>query len=188
MKKIFLSLLFVFSTHTFAVSPLWVGVGTLTHNFLTAQDDTTGSTTNIEIAPTVLLGTNLPFFFSGSNFVPAIGYAKFFTEDKTSKSEWILQLHANQEVFSGFYFLYGMSTYITRIGGDGVDVQLNNGNGYSTFYAPKETKNSYTSSIDLGGEVVMTSEWTGRLQVSIMRFLSSERRRVSHLISANYFF
>lgn len=177
-----------FSVLSHAAGPLWFGVGNLTHNFSSAQNDVKGGTKKLEFGPTVIIGATVPFYFSGSFLSPGIGLAKFFTEDKTSKTEIILQYHINQMLFSSFYLRYGFSNYITMIGGDDKEVELNNGAGTSTFYSPKKTKTAYTSSFDVGGEFIYDSNWTIRAQVSILRFLSSERRRLSHLLTLNYFF
>lgn len=188
MKLACIFFLICFSIQSYATGPLWFGVGNLTHNFSSAQNDVKGGTKKLEFGPTVLVGATIPFYFSGSFLSPGIGLSKFFTEDKTSKSEIILQYHINQMIFSSFYLRYGFSNFITMIGGEDKEVELNNGAGTSTFYSPKKTKTAYTSSIDLGGEFVYDSEWTFRVQASFMRFLSSERRTLSHLLTLNHFF
>ena len=188
MKKILISLILYLPITSFSASPLWIGVGTLTHNFLTAQVDEKSGTKKIELAPTVIIGTTLPFFYSRLFFSPGIGYAKFSTKDKTSKSEIILQYHLSQEIFSSFLMQFGFSNYITKISGDGGTVLLNNGSSYTSFYAPSASHTTYTASLDLGGEFIFNKNISARAQFSIMRFLSSDRRRVSHLLTANYFF
>lgn len=188
MKKIIIVFSLLITCQSFAASMVWMGIGTTTQNFLTAQDDTKGGTVYLDVAPTLFAGLNLPFVFAGSNLIPAIGYAHFFTDDNTTKSDLILQLHANQELLTSFYFHYGFSTYMEKIGGDGSNVQLNNGNGTSTFYAPNESITTYTSSLDVGGEYIYDANYTVKMNFSIMRFLSSERRRVGHTLTLNYFF
>jgi hypothetical protein len=188
MKKIIIILLFVLSSECFSYSPFWMGAGTLTHNFLTAQSDTSGSKRLIDFAPTVLLGATIPIW-SGRFFLsPAIGYAQFFTEDNSTKREIILQYHISERLFGNVQMYYGFSNYITTIGGDGSTVTLNNGNSSSNFYAPSESKTSYTASFDVAPELILSSDLAFRAQFSIMRFLSSEQRRVSHLITMTYFF
>ncbi len=188
MKKVMLFFSLFTAINSYASSLFWMGIGTTTSNFLTAQVDTKGGTAVLEIAPTVYAGLNFPFVFSGSNLIPAIGYTHFFTDDNTTKSDLILQLHANQELISSFYFNYGFSTHMEKIGGDGSNVLLNNGNGTSTFYAPQNSITTYTSSLDFGGEYIYDANYTFKLNFSIMRFLSSERRRVGHTMTLNYFF
>jgi hypothetical protein len=188
MKKIILISLFLFSVEAFSYSPFWLGIGNTTHNFLTAQRDIKGSTKVVEFGPTVLFGMTIPFLYSGMFLSPGLGYTKFITKDNTSKSEFILQYHLSQTLFSSIQLHYGLSNYITRIGGDGSDVSLNNGNSTSTFYAPKTTKTSYTTSLDIAPEYIFNSQFAAKLQVSVLRFLSSDRRRVSHTLTATYFF
>ncbi len=188
MKKLIIALTLIVSSHCYSASMVWMGLGTTTQNFLTAQDNIKGGTVYFDVAPTIFAGLNLPFIFAGSNLLPAIGYAHFFTDDNTTKSDLILQLHANQELLTSFYFHYGFSSYMEKIGGDGSDVRLNNGNGYSTFYAPKNSMTTYTSSLDFGGEYIYDANYTFKMNFSIMRFLSSDRRRVGHTMTLNYFF
>ena len=188
MKKIISFVLVLTSLNSFASSPFWMGMGSTTHNFLTAQVDEKGTTKVIEFAPTVIVGLNIPFIYSGLSLTPGIGYATFSTKDNTSKNEYILQYHLTQELTSWFLFQFGLSNYITNIGGTGGTISLKNGSGTATFYTPAAAKISYTSSMDIGGELVLTNSISTRLQFSILRFLSSERRRVSHLLTLNYFF
>lgn len=188
MKKIIFILLLIVSTECFSYSPFWMGAGTLTHNFLTAQTDISGSKRVVDFAPTVLLGTTIPFW-SGRLFLsPAIGYAQFFTEDNSTKREIILQYHVSERLFGNVQMYYGFSNYITTIGGDGSTVTLNNGNSTANFYAASESKTSYTASVDVAPEFIISSNLAFRAQFSIMRFLSSEKRRVSHLLTMTYFF
>lgn len=188
MKKTLIYFLFFISFSAFSASSFWVGVGTTTHNFKTAQTDEKGGSKTFEFAPTVIVGSTIPFMFSGFFLSPGIGYAKFSTKDNTKKSEFILQYHVSQQLASLFLLQYGFSNYITKISGDGGSVVLNNGSGTATFYTPGTSQTTYTASVDIGGEFVFSSTISARLQFSIMRFLSSERRRVSHIITANYFF
>jgi hypothetical protein len=86
-----------------------------------------------------------------------------------------------------FQFRYGFSNYITKLGGDGSTLTLNNGTGTATFYTPSETKTSYTASADFAADMMFSSVWSARLQFSVMRFLAKSRK-VTDLITLNYFF
>ncbi len=189
--KIFLFIItFLLSTNAFCLTPFWVGIGSTTRNFATAQQDNAGGTTKFKFNPTLLVGANLPltFILPGFSFVPAIGYAKYSAIDSTSRNEIILQYHISQEITSFFYLHYGLSNTITKIGGNGSTVTLNNGGSTADFYAPTESKTSYIASLDFAGELVVTTEFGAKLQLSIDRFLSSKRRRVSHMFTLNYYF
>ena len=196
MKKIFI-LLFIFSSlsalnaHAYSSSSsssFFIGFGNTTRNMHSAQTDGVGGRKYIEAGPTILAGTSFPFIFSGMNFNPAIGYSKYSTSDNTKTSEFVIQYHINQALFSNLNLIYGFSNYLTRISGDGGSTVLNNGNSTATFYVPSSTVTSYTASMDIGSEFIFTNEWSARLQFSIVRFLSSDRRRVNNLITVNYFF
>jgi hypothetical protein len=186
MKKVICLFLCCFTFNSFATSTYWVGAGTITQNFMSAQSNKTGDKKMIDMAPAVLVGATLPFFF-GMSFAPGIGYAKYFTKDNTTKSDIILQYHFTIPTSSMFQFRYGFSNYITKIGGDGTSLTLNNGTGTATFYTPNETKTSYTASADLAADIMFSSAWSARLQFSVMRFLAKSRK-VTDLITLNYFF
>jgi len=188
MKKTLLCFFFVtLNFNIFAMANSYVGLGSSTHNFLTAQNDEKGGTKVMDFNPTVILGGNLPFFFSGVYFSPAVGFTYFFPEDNTTKTEIFLQYHLNQSITSSFYLHYGFSTYLTQISGEGGTKELNNGNSTATFYVPSEKKTSYTGSLDLASEFIWDSTYTMKWQFSVDRFLSSERRRVSHLLTLNIY-
>ncbi len=188
MKKIFCILLIVMSFNAYSISPLWVGFGSTTRNFSTAQKDEAGKTVKFSFNPTVFVGTSFPFLFSGIYLSPAIGYAKYSTQDSAKRSEIILQYHISQEITSYFLLQYGLSNTLTRISGKGGSVSLNNGTGTATFYTPDTAKTSYMASLDLGGEFIFTQSFGTRLQFSVDRFLNSQSRRVSHFVTINYYF
>lgn len=177
-----------FSHASLALSPFWAGLGNTTHNFLSAQADKDGGTKKFEIAPTVFLGATLPVWQS-LYFSPGIGFTMFTGEqDKTSKTELHLQYHVTGPLIGNVFWITGFSNFITSISGEGGTTELNNGGGTATFYVPKESSTSYTSSLDFGAEFMIDSNWTTRLEFYITRFLSSDRRKVSNMFSLNYFF
>jgi hypothetical protein len=187
--KIFLCLLMLlFSANAFSVTSGWLGLGSTTRNYGTAQKEASGDTTKFSLNPTLIVGVTLPFFFANTFFIPSIGYSRFKTEDNTTRSELILQYHLKQEMLPAFSFIYGLSNTITMIGGDGGVVSLNNGNSTANFYTPSKSKSSYLASVDLGAEYIFTNTWGARFKISIDRFLSSERRRLSHQLTMNYYF
>ncbi len=189
MKKIITSLFFITSINLYAANGLWVGAGTVTHNFLSAQTGKSDGKKTIDLYPAVFLGGLFPGFFSGISLAPGIGFAKSLnSKDKTSKSEFILQYHLAQNIFNGVQIHYGFSTFITKISGDGGTTELNNGSSTATFYIPEKSSTSYTSSLDLAGEAFMLYSTSLRLQFSITQFLSSEKRKVSNLLTVNYYF
>lgn len=188
MKKFIVLLLMFSSFEAYAISPLWIGFGTMMRNYKSAQKKPNGDTQGLAFNPTILVGTTLPFFYADFFFSPGIGYAKYSSEDNTSRSEILLQYHISQRITSSFLLQYGFSNTITKIGGKGGTVVLNNGSGTATFYTPSETKSSYIASLDLGAELIFSSSLGTRLQFSIDRFLSSKRRRVSPMLTANYYF
>ena len=190
-KNLVVIICLLFTTELLAKTSFWLGLGSVTHNVLSAQTDADGSETKkFDLTPTILVGASIPFKYLNKTFIsPGLGYAKYLdTEDDYTKSEIILQYHFNYIFRPWLAFRYGFSNYITMIGGDGGSKTLNNGNSTSTFYVPSKTRSSYTASVDFGPEFILRGRWTLRTQLSIERFLSSERRSYAHLITLNYFF
>lgn len=183
-------LISLFSISNTEAAYFWVGLGTVTHNFKSAQTDSVGEKTKtLDMTPTILVGASMPaIIFNSTLFSPAIGYAKYFDlKDGYTKNEIILQYHFTYSFNSWFDLRYGFSNYITRIGGKGGSVSLNNGSSMTSFYVPSKTKSSYTASLDIAPEFVILNNLTLRTQLSIERFASSERRTLAHLITLNYF-
>jgi hypothetical protein len=187
MKSIILILAMFFSANLWAVSS-WVSVGTVTQNFLSTQKNASGGKTVLNFAPALFVGTTFPFFYSGTWFTPSIGYAKYSAKDNTTKNDIILQYHLSTHLLSGLDSRFGFSNYITTIGGNGKSLILNNGDSTATFYSPSETKKSYTASLDLGLKLRLLSNWSFGGQFSVMRFLSSDRRSLTHIITCDYLF
>lgn len=184
-----LILFFLLSNSVYATINYSLGFGTITHNFKRVQTDTAGDKTqSFSFTPTLFLGLNIPFPLMGrTNFNPAIGYAKFSNgADGQTKNEIILQYHLSSNLTNWFNFNYGFSNFLTQIGGNGASVSLNNGQSTSTFYIPSQTKTSYTSSLDIAGEFIITNHWNFKIQLAIERFLSSDRRSIAHLIAFNF--
>ncbi len=175
-----------------ASNSFWVGAGTVTHNFKRVQTDSAGEKTKtFSFTPTVLIGANIPVpFLNGISFLPGIGFSKYSNggSDGETKSEIHLQYHFSYIFNSWFNLHYGLSNFITKISGKGGTKTLNNGTGTSVFYLPSTTKTSYTSSLDIVPEFLISNELALRTQISIERFLSSDRRSIAHLITLNYYF
>ncbi len=165
-----------------------VGLGTLVPNFLSAQVDKEGGRRVFQFTPTLLVGGHLQLW--GENFfTPRLGYATYLgEEDKTSKTDILLNYHMGYRFVDHFMLHYGFSTFITKLKGEGGTTTLSNGGGTATFYIPEESKTSYTSSIDVGGELLFGEGWSARADLFITRFLSGDRRKLNYMLSANYFF
>lgn len=186
LKLVLLFLLLNFQSAWASSGNFWLSLGTLSENFMTAQTNTLGSRNYFDSTPTVFAGLSIPFM--GATLAPGIGYAMVLDEkDSTTKTHFIFKGHMISPLTSNIYLHYGMSTMLTKIGGKGGTLTLNDGNATSTMYVPDTTKVSYTSSLDFGFDFLLTSDWSFRTEVFITRFLSSERRKVNHLISAVWF-
>lgn len=165
-----------------------VGVGTLVTNFLSAQTSADGGRRTFQVAPTLLVGGELPIY-GQTFFTPRIGYSMYLDEkDDTSKTDMMLNYHVGTKLMEYFMLHYGFSTFITKIKGKGGTKELQNGGSTANFYIPDKTVTSYTASLDVGGQVLIHEHWSARVDLFITRFLSSDRRKLNYLLSGNFYF
>jgi hypothetical protein len=182
MKYICKTLLVLFSFTTFA----FVNMGTFVPNAFKAQSDTTGGRTAFAFNPFVSVDVVMPTFW-GHYFNPELGFVLHTdAEDETSHNTIFIHYAFEMPLSGMALFRYGMSTFMSRVGGGGETIRLNNGSGYQDFYAPNETVTSYTSSLDVGFKAFFGSNWGVRLDGHVMRFLSSEKRSLAYTFSVVY--
>ncbi|EQC50299.1 MetA-pathway of phenol degradation domain protein [Bacteriovorax sp. BSW11_IV] len=183
MKKILQLLFFLLSSNVSAL----VGVGTFVPHAFKAQVSTEGGREFFAINPYVALNAIVPI--RGDHFFnPEIGYV-FHTEndDETSAHTLFVSYNFTYKLNHLFILRYGLTTFAFMNGGDGEEVTLRNGNSTATFYSPDETRTSYVSSLDLGGEYFFKPRYSVRFQTYIARFLSSDARSVYYTLSVNYY-
>lgn len=187
--KVFLFVLGL-STFVFQMLPssafALVNGGTMVPHFLSSQANKEGSSTIVALNPFISIDYSFPLFFDHS-FNPEIGYV-FNTdaEDETTHRTIFLGYNLEYPLYDYFFLRYGFSNFITKVGGDGKTVELNNGTSTMTFYTPADSHTSYTSSLNLGVRTVFMEGSSIRFDLNIMRFLSSERRSLGYLLSYNY--
>lgn len=175
-------ILFLLSFNSFAL----INLGTYTPNFLGSQTDKEGSTQKFALNPFVSVDYIFRPIF-GYYFNPEIGYVFHLdAEDETTHKTIFLQYNFDVPMSSGYVFRWGFANYMDKIGGDGKTVIQKNGTGTATFYAPSETRTSYTSSLNIGIKKFVNNNYAIRFDTSIMSFLSSEKRGLSYVLSLNY--
>lgn len=88
-----------------------------------------------------------------------------------------------------FALRFGLGTFIKRIKGEGGTVTIPNGTGTMSAYRPDETETSYSSTFNLGGDLMLDlfKDYfanTGlRLETFIFRPLSQEHRTYAYTLS-----
>jgi hypothetical protein len=188
MKLLFYAVSVVALTINLCLSEAFalVNGGTMVPHFLSSQANKEGSPTIVAINPFISIDYTFPFFFNHS-FNPEIGYV-FNTdaEDETTHRTIFLGYNLEYPLYDFFFLRYGFANFISKVGGDGKTVELNNGTSTMTFHTPSDSQTSYTSSFNLGMRTVIMEGGSIRLDLNIMRFLSSERRSLGYLLSYNY--
>lgn len=185
MKWFTLLGLFIFIAKS---SAYMVSTGTYVPYLNKAQVSNAGATQKYDLNPYVGIGTN--FKMSGMQyFLPEFGYAYFMDNAAGSRREMIF-LHYNfgYVLSSEFILRYGLSTHRYRIIGKGGTTTLDNGTSTSEFVNPSRTRESYFTTINLGGEYFFMQRSKGlRFDLNIMSFSEFENRVYNYLLSVNFY-
>ncbi|MBH48942.1 MAG: hypothetical protein CME71_12310 [Halobacteriovorax sp.] len=165
------------------VHAVGIGMGTYVPSFARYQDEVDGSKDHFQFNPYFSLTTYFPLF-NEYFLAPEIGMAFHTgTEDEYSKRTMVFLWHGAYRFSERMLLRFGVGTFWTRISGDGEEVQLPDGSGTATFYAPTESSTSYTSSLDIGIEYVTGPQWGARADVFLQRAFSGDRRTFAYLLS-----
>ena len=179
-------LLFLFSFNSFA--GFMYSTGTYVPYFAKAQVNNNGSTKTFELNPYIGIGKQL--HMSGHNyFMPELGYSYFFNNPSNMRREQIF-LHYNfSRVFSdSFIARYGLTSNWYRIIGKGGNERLKNGTGSTSFPSPDETRTSYYTTLNFGGEAFyMSRKYSIRFDLNIMSFSKLEDRAFNYLLTLNFY-
>ena len=162
-----------------------VGAGTFAPNFLKAQTAMDGERSRLELNPFI----SFDYVFKlprNHYFDPEIGYVfNQDAEDETTHSTLFLLYNLEFPVHPQVLLRYGFGTFISKVGGDGQALTMNNGTTTATFYTPSESHTSYTSSLNLGVKYFFDKKLASRFDLNVMRFVS-DGRSLSYLLSITY--
>jgi len=182
------SLIFAGPSYSAITDGLGVGVGIYVPYAFKAQDDKDASTETFAFNPYISIHYEHPIWW-GQFFKPELGFVFHSgNEDNTSKTTVFLRYNFAHKFNQDISLRYGLSTFMTKIGGDGGTVTLNNGTSTADFYAPSQTVTTYFSTLDLGAEYIATSNFGIRFGTQLMGVTSSEKRKLSYMLSSNLYF
>ena len=157
--------------------------GTYVPYFLKSQSDKEAGTTKFALNPFISYDYHL-FTVMSQKFTPEAGFVYHLdAKDNTTHQTIFLLYNFEYNWSSNIDLRYGLGTFLNRISGDGSTLTLNNGSSTSNFYVPSELQTSYTSSLNFGLKLNVSSNWLLRFDTQIMRFASSTRRNFSYLLS-----
>jgi hypothetical protein len=185
--KYFIALFFLYFNlgHTHATTGYHGG--TFVPYFNKVQVNTSGETKTFELTP--YLGISTQLNMSGPHyFVPELGYAHYLENaKKTQKSVFFLRYDFSYILSQKFILRYGLTNHWMRISGDGGTVTLRNGSRYTAFKAPSETKTSYFTTLDVGGEFFIKQNLSVRLDLNMMSFQNMENSGFNYLLTLNFY-
>ncbi len=165
-----------------------VSTGTFVPYFAKAQTNTSGSTKTFELNPYIGIGKQINM--TGNNyFMPELGYSYYLNNPKNMRRESIF-LHYNfSRVFSQqFIARYGLTSNWYRIVGLGGSENLKNGTSSTTFPSPDETRTSYYTTLNFGGEAFVSSKkYSLRFDLNIMSFAELDNRAFNYLFTLNIY-
>ncbi|MCY4523712.1 MAG: hypothetical protein OXB84_03115 [Halobacteriovoraceae bacterium] len=118
-----------------------------------------------------------------------IGYVIHLGEkDKYNKTTSLLMLNLSSAIDSDLFLHYGIGAVSTKISGDGSALQINNGNGIATFWAPSRSSVSNNITFNLGLEIMAGVDYSFKTDIYIFGALSSLKRKISHSLGLVYYF
>ncbi len=165
--------------------PYTLNLGTYVPGFMSYQDDSSGGTKKFEFNPYISAALPMPApFLSDYYFVPEIGFVYHMNTTDDIKKYTFFLLYPLATKFNEIILLrFGFATFMDRITGNG---SAKNYNG--TYYTPDSSATTYTGAILLGSEFLLFTSASLRFDLFINRFLSSERRNYSYLLSYSMFY
>lgn len=161
--------------------------GTHTEFYNAVQIDDNGGMRKFEIAPTVGFGLKMPMD-SGFIFLPEVNWVlpRSAGDSQIIKNLFMLRADIGYDPVDWFRVRVGTSIMWLNQHGRGGSAKVNNGNGTSTFYYPDENRSSINNTLDLGGELLFSDDWSARLQTYVYSVFKEERRQISYSLFVTY--
>ena len=164
-----------------------VSAGTFVPYVGKAQSSDSGATTKFELTPYVSYG--LQFHMFGPHyFMPELGLAYYHESAKKTKKR-ILFFHYDFSYIwsSSFIIRYGWTTYWQTISGGGGSINLRNGDSYTDYTALSSPRDSYYTTLDLGGEFFINPTRSVRLDFNMMNARDLENRAFNYILTYNWY-
>lgn len=88
---------------------------------------------------------------------------------------------------SSFIIRYGWTTYWQTISGGGGSINLRNGDSYTDYTALSSPRDSYYTTLDLGGEFFINPTRSVRLDFNMMNARDLENRAFNYILTYNWY-
>ncbi len=154
------------------------------------QKENDGSRNALSFDPALAFNNVIPFSTPFSQvFLPEFGFVFHGSNDSDdySKRTTYILLDLGYLLVPKLVLRYGLGTFITKIKGKGGSTSLRNGSATTTFYRPGKETSSWNTTLNLGAEMAVYSNWAPRFELFLFSPLSSTARKVSYLLSLTYY-
>lgn len=167
----------------------WIfNFGSHTEFFNYVQTDTAGGTRKFEFAPTIGTGMLIPMTNPSLKFLPEFNWVlpRSAGSSRIIKNLFMIRADLGYDALDWLRFRLGTGLMWLNQHGRGGSTQVNNGNGYSTFYYPDENRSSVNNTLDIGAEALFDT-WSVRLQTYTYSVFIKERRQISYTLFLSYY-
>ncbi len=161
--------------------------GTLTEFYDAVQVDDEGKKEKFAFNP--MLGFSTDFeLITDWHLIPEINWV-LPREAEEGVTQHLIMLRADigWRLSDWWRLRMGSSIMVNHIRGEGGSRQVRNGNGYSKFYVPAESRTSLNNTLDIGAEGLW-DDFGLRLQAYVYSILRSERRQISYTLTFSYYY
>lgn len=173
--------------HSF-LDGLQFGLGGFNRSPFKTQKDKNSDSDPLSIAPQFIINgkfstNSIWYFLPEWNFI----------SERNESNDYLTQINrfallGGYQFFDRLMFRFGTSLFITKISGNGGNVEIINGTSTSTYYRPKDASESYNMTTDVGLEYSFKNNLSLRSDLNIWQILENESRSLSFSLSAHYFF
>lgn len=164
-----------------------VGTGGYSPFGPTTQKAADGDTNAFSFHPMMVLNGAYPLF-SGHLFTPQMGLVLHRNKfDENEKKTVFILMDVAYIWHPKFILRYGIGSFLTKVGGNGGTILLDNGNDTTAFAKPDHTVTSYNTTLNFGFEFAVNRNYAIQTEAFAFSLFDSRARAVSYLLSVNYY-
>ncbi|OFZ15859.1 MAG: hypothetical protein A2X86_11585 [Bdellovibrionales bacterium GWA2_49_15] len=164
-----------------------VGTGGYSPFGPTTQKAADGETNTFSFHPMFVLNSAYPLF-AGHLFTPQLGLVLHRNKfDENEKKTVFILMDVAYILHPMFILRYGMGSFLTKVGGNGGNILLDNGNETTAFAKPDHTVTSYNTTLNFGCEFAVNRNYSLQTEAFAFSLFDSHARAVSYLLALNYY-
>ena len=167
----------------------WAMVGTGGYSPFgpTTQKSADGEKNTFSFHPMFVLNGAYPVL-PGHLFTPQLGMALHRNKfDENEKKTVFILMDVAYILHPIFILRYGIGSFLTKVGGNGGSILLNNGNDTTAFAKPDHTVTSYNTTLNFGLEYGVNRNYAIQSEAFLFNLFDSRARAISYLLAVNYY-